>query len=261
MRSNARRMRVFVQGRVMIARLVKSLMHVCMPQICLLCHTVTQDSLLCQACYGALPWQEQACPKCGNRFSDDEKRLKPEAVCGRCLQSPPPFDHSICLFQYKSPIDKIIISLKFREKLVYARLLGELMAQRMQHYYLQSSTVPDCLMPVPLSIDRLKERGYNQALEIARPGAKILGCVIDMSAFRHPKSGLTQASSTSLKERRANVRGVFAVHPCFSAHHVAIVDDVLTSGSTVAALARVLRKAGVSCIDVWCCARADWQGK
>lgn len=217
-----------------------------LPTFCTLCHTNTKGERLCYTCHQELPWQIVACTQCGLPLSHEQ-------ICGYCLKNPPCYDHTICLFHYQTPIDKLILSLKFAEKLNHAKLLGDLMAEKLAKHYTDQKK-PDIIIPVPLHPKRLKERGYNQALEIARPVAKKLRIPIEI---RHCKRILSTPpqSSVTAKIRRRNIKNAFSVGTLLKYHHVAIIDDVVTTGSTVTELARVLKKAGVHQIDIWCCAR------
>jgi ComF family protein len=172
-------------------------------------------------------------------------------ICGECQNHPPPFDELIAPFRYEFPFDVLIQALKFHGRLPAARLLGDLLGDSLEG---RGDALPERIVPVPLHPARLRERGFNQSLEIARPLAKRLGIPIAIPNVHRtrptpPQSGLDQ------KARRINVRGVFAVKRPLGFNHVAVLDDVVTTGSTVAELARVLRDSGVERVDVWACAR------
>jgi len=177
-------------------------------------------------------------------------------LCGRCLKEPPSYDHTLSVFQYAHPVDHLIHDLKFNRKLAIARLLGELMAQQLKKRARSiSSPLPQLIIPVPLHAARLRERGYNQATELARPIARALNIPIDYQHCQRQRATAIQ-SDLPASERSRNVKGVFSVAKKLPAHHVAIVDDVMTTGATVAEFATTLRSAGVEKIEVWVCARA-----
>lgn len=226
--------------------MLKKIYHWLLPTFCTLCHSTTIYKAVCDACYQELPWQDGACDRCGLPLLEAQ-------ICGQCLKTPPFYENTICLFHYQTPIDKFILSLKFAEKLSYAKLLGELMAEKLADYY-QNHNKPDVIIPVPLHPQRLKERGYNQALEIARPVAKKLKILLEPTYCKRVVATLPQ-SSTHAKERKRNIKNAFKVNGTLQAKHVAIIDDVITTGSTVNELSKVLKKADVKNIDVWCCAR------
>ena len=220
-----------------------------LPISCLFCHQPCRNELLCQACWEELPWQLFSCYKCG--------QLLPTAdvhICGQCLKIPPVYDNTICLFHYQNPIDKLILALKFSEKLSYAKLLGELMYQVVRQYY-QNQSKPDCIIPVPLHDTRLRERGYNQALEIAKPISKKLKMPLETKRCKRILATAPQSATLSIEERAHNIKRAFWVDDSLRWKHVVILDDVVTTGHTVTALAIALKKAGVDRIDVWCCAR------
>lgn len=145
----------------------------------------------------------------------------------------------------------MITGLKFGSQFKNARLLGTLLAEYLQ----KTAEKPDCIVPVPLHTARYHERGFNQALEIARTVSKTLQIPLDFSnCVRHKDT--PHQTGLSAKKRRQNLRRAFSFRKPIRAHHVAILDDVMTTGSTVNALAAELKKVGVNRVDVWVCARA-----
>lgn len=178
------------------------------------------------------------------------------SICGRCQSSPPAYDSAVSLFHYAAPIDQLIVRLKFGAKLHLARLLGELMAD---HLAQRADTLPEMIIPVPLHRSRLRERGYNQALELARPIAKRLAIPIDYRSCARLRPTSAQ-SLLPAAARRGNVKGAFGVVRPLGARHIALIDDVMTTGHTLQELARVLCKSGVARIDIWVLARASWHG-
>lgn len=205
---------------------------------------------ICFDCQNDLPWLKTACDQCAMPFADQHKAGN---QCGTCLKKPPYFDKTIALFHYQTPINHLITSLKFQHKLNHAHVLGQLMAEKIEDYYKEQNK-PEYIIPVPLHSKRLRERGFNQALELARPLAKKLGIPLLLQQCKRIKQTEAQ-SSTPAPGRAQNIKNAFVFNPEFSAAHVAIIDDVMTTGSTVNELARMLKKAGVARIDVWCCAR------
>ena len=216
------------------------------PPVCSLCGSPGEGGRdLCRGCAGDLPLVEVACLRCG-------APLPMAGVCGRCQRRPPAFDRAVAVCHYQPPLDALIKRLKFNGDLHLARLLGELLADRLSG---ELSTVPEAIVPVPLHSRRLRERGFNQALELARPIARRLRLALDWRhVVRHRATD--PQSDLPAKLRSRNIRGAFAVQPGFSAQSVAIVDDVMTTGHTANELAATLRRAGVADISVWVCARA-----
>lgn len=157
----------------------------------------------------------------------------------------------MCAFDYAPPVDYMIQRLKFHGELAWARALGGLMASELAR---RVTDPPDVVVPVPLHRRRLAERGYNQALELARPLARALAAPVDVSLCARIRPTREQ-SALGAGARRANLRGAFAVAGS-APSSIAIVDDVLTTGSTAGALAHVLRQAGAAHVSIWICARA-----
>ena len=199
---------------------------------------------LCPACELELPQLKVYCERCAEPLSK-------AGLCGRCQQYEPHYDKAIAPFVYAPPLDRLIKGFKFNKRLEAGRLLADLMAD-----FLEPVARPDCLLPVPLHPNRLRERGFNQALELARPLAKRLAVPLQATALQRVRDTPQQAQMT-LGERQRNLRGAFILHEKLKARHVAIIDDVMTSGSTVDEVARVLRTAGVTKIQVWICARTS----
>ncbi len=176
-------------------------------------------------------------------------------VCAACLLNPPPQVRTLAAFDYAAPWDDVIARFKFRSALD----LGAPLAARLLHTIRQASiTAPDLLLPVPLSEARLRERGYNQAWEITRRLAKGLPCRADPHLLLRTVDTPHQLA-LPLTARAANVRGAFAVEPLrlreLRGAHVALVDDVLTSGATAAEISRTLLQAGAASVQVWVLAR------
>jgi len=217
---------------------------------CILCDSPTSSSLnLCEYCLNELPKLENTCWRCALPLNET---TKDEIYCGHCLQTKKIIDHTVALWHYEQPLPHFITALKFRAKLIVAKVFGELFAEHLSSHY-SSNSVPETIIPMPLHPQRLRERGFNQALEIAKPIAKHLNIPIDMT-LAHRVRATPPQSSTPAKARYKNIKNAFSIEkPC--ADHIAIIDDVITTGSTVRELSRVLRKAGAKHIDVWCVAR------
>jgi ComF family protein len=163
----------------------------------------------------------------------------------------PTFDKTYAPFIYQEEIRHLITGLKFGAQFKNARLLGTLLAEYLQ----KTAEKPDCIVPVPLHNARYRERGFNQALEIARTVSLTSQIPIDFSSCLRHKDTPHQ-TGLSEKKRHQNLRRAFSVQKPIYARHVAILDDVMTTGSTANALATALKRAGVNRVDVWVCARA-----
>jgi ComF family protein len=205
---------------------------------CLLCASAAGDPLCAGCTADFLAGDEPRCRVCA-------LRLGPAAgdLCGRCLRDPPAFDATLALADYAPPLDGLIIALKFGHRLEIARALGELLGRRIA----RQAPADALLAVVPLAFERQRERGFNQALEIARAaaaasGSALLPCALLRVRHRPAQEGL------ALDERRRNVRGAFAVErsaePRIAGRALVVIDDVMTSGSTLDEAARTLRRAG-----------------
>lgn len=174
-----------------------------------------------------------------------------DGLCGPCQRRSPPFVASYAAFRYEDPLPALVGGAKFSARLNLLRLLGQCLGITLRE---RNAEMPDLILPIPLHAQRLRERGYNQALEIARTVGRELEIPVDS---RICDRSLATASQTGLerKERRRNVRGAFRVLRPLDANRVAILDDVVTTGSTVSELAKVLLKSGVKRVDVWAVAR------
>jgi ComF family protein len=220
------------------------------PPTCCLCFGEGQSagSLwgldLCTHCEAACPCLRNPCPRCAQPLPADGR-------CAGCAVQPPPFDAAFAAFAYAHPVDHLVRELKFRHTLPAARVLGMLLAERRGATGL---ALPDVLVPVPLHRDRFIERGFNQAELIARAAARRLGVPLRTGVLRR-QSGAPAQSGLSAEARRENLRAAFVVrgHP---PPHVAVIDDVLTTGSTASEAARALKRAGAARVEIWVAARA-----
>ncbi len=211
---------------------------------CMVCGEPGQDDRdLCRACHAALPWQGPACLRCA-------LPLPSLGTCGACLQHPPPLTETHSAFDYAFPLDRLLPRLKFHRDFASGRVLTQAMAERCANL-----TQPDALLPLPLHCGRLRRRGYDQALELTRPLALALDLRLLDGALKRVKSTCAQ-SSLDAEARQRNMRGAFhVVAGAPLPAHVVLVDDVMTTGATLHAAARVLLSAGVRRVDAWVCAR------
>jgi ComF family protein len=217
-----------------------------LPPTCVLCHGPGVEGRdVCPGCLADLPYLKTACQRCA-------MPLPVEGICGACQQDPPPFDSTQALFYYREPVSHLIQRLKFNRKLYVARLLGDLLAQHLVDVWPR----PEAIIPIPLHPLRLRQRGFNQALELARPVAQVLAVPLLPHACRRERDTPAQSGLDAVARHR-NLKGAFKVDPALNLKHVALVDDVMTTGSTAAVVAQSLRHAGVQRIDIWVLARAD----
>ena len=169
------------------------------PHICVLCHNASHSIHdLCDTCFDHFPIIPHACVRCATPLSTDKTPL----TCGLCLTKPPSFDIIHTLYHYEQPVTRLILDLKFNHTLIYAALVGRLMLEHVQSTWYRSKPLPDILMPMPLHAARLKERGFNQALEIARPLAKTLKIALEIEMSRRIKPTLPQATLSAMRKTR-----------------------------------------------------------
>ncbi|MDA3868729.1 MAG: ComF family protein [Gammaproteobacteria bacterium] len=222
------------------------------PPRCLMCGRPGRDGAdLCEHCHQQLPFNQTACAHCALPLPPNTDA---DAVCGRCQKKPPHYDQAFSAFSYQQPVIWLIHQLKFNGKLVHARLLGELLAE-CECVASMSVSESICILPVPLFRKRQRRRGFNQTIELARALSKKTGWPMELNRAVRVRETSAQ-TGLDAKARRKNIRGAFAVVETLAHKHVVLIDDVVTTGSTVNELSRVLKKAGVEKITVLSLARA-----
>ena len=232
------------------AGLYRRLISAVYPPRCVICGSPgLNDMDICEHCYQDLPWIESACLQCAIPLANNSGD---QLMCGQCLRKAPVFDRSVSLFSYSGEAITLVHRLKFNEKLAYSRLLGSMLADVIDKKNIE---LPDCILPVPLYKTRLRQRGFNQSVELARPIANRFNIAIDVQSVKRVRDTKTQTGLDRI-QRRKNINGAFHIAHTITAKHVAIVDDVVTTQSTVNELARLLKRAGVKRVDVWSIARA-----
>lgn len=218
------------------------------PSICLLCRCRGPFGLdLCPACEADLVPNGHACSICAEPLPVADEA----SICGVCVQHPPAFESSYVPFRYAYPIDHLVRGLKFRADLACGRVLGELFAARV---LARATALPELIVPVPLAQQRYRQRGFNQAKELALPVRRVTRIPVRNDlVIRHRETA--EQAALDLESRRKNVRRAFTMAAPLAARHVAILDDVVTSGSTVGEVAHVLRSAGAERVEVWAICR------
>jgi len=227
----------------------KKILDLIYPPHCTLCGDSGQAGLeLCPACLADLPHNRLCCSVCALPLSGSDTHT---LVCGECQRKPPAFDQCLAPFRYEGRIRELIARFKFRGDLATGRLLSTLLGN-----FLAEADFGDveALIPVPLHPSRLRERGYNQALELARPLSRRLGVTLLPRACRRARATPPQ-SRLDQRERRRNLRGAFETDGPINVRHLAVLDDVMTTGATVGELTKVLKRAGAQRVDVWALAR------
>ena len=214
---------------------------------CLLCAAHDGGELgLCKACLSDLPWHSAPqCPQCG--------LLSNGLVCGNCLNLPPHFGATYSLFTYNFPLDSLMQHYKYRNMLPLASAFASLFHSYKLNGHAGIANI-DLIIPMPMHRDRLKVRGFNQALELARLISKSTNINLDYSTCQRVKFTPPQAS-LPLKERIKNIRGAFSCQQNLHGKNIAIIDDVMTSGASLNELAKTLKEAGAAHVECWVIAR------
>lgn len=226
-------MSIAAQMATRLARSARRGIDALLPQDCFLCAAPSGAELLCQACAESLPRLPVArCPVCALPTPGSE-------VCGACLKKAPHFDATEAVFSYAFPVDRLIQSLKYSHRFASAEFLGKVLAHP------DAAPGADLIVPVPLSAARLKQRGFNQALELARPLARVLGLPLETAAI-HRQRDTTPQASLPWKERAKNIRYAFECGIDLTGKTLLVVDDVMTTGTTLDELARTLKAHGAA---------------
>lgn len=214
------------------------------PQACLLCGAACGNARLCSGCRSDLPYHAASCcPLCALPTHDSR-------ICGQCLKHPPALDRTLAAFSYTFPADALIQALKYGHNLAAASILAEPLTE-----LARAQPRPDLLIPMPLHPSRLRERGFNQSLELARIVAKTLDLPLAPDVCERTRATAPQVS-LPMDERAKNLRGAFASRMDLTGKKVAVLDDVMTTGASLNELARALRRAGAAEISAWVAARA-----
>jgi ComF family protein len=232
-------------GTMLLSPFLQRIGRVLLAPRCLVCAEAGSEALdLCRWCRAELPWNDCACPRCALPLAEGMD-------CPRCLADAPPFSFAHAAFRYEFPLDRLLPRFKFHADLAAGELLATLL-----HWSLDPAQWPQALLPVPLHRSRLRRRGYDQALELAKSLSRHTRLPLLSTRLRRVRA--TQAQTElGAGARRRNVSGAFALErgPPLPAH-VALVDDVLTTGATAGECAHLLLDAGVERVDLWTVASA-----
>jgi ComF family protein len=218
-------------------------MDAALPNLCALCGNLSHKTL-CAGCDEAY-WNESRlrCTVCAVALPATRWAAHARYRCADCLADAPPFDATFALADYRAPLDTLAVDLKFRARLMLAREFAQRLGRLAQDAWRDASDQPDVIAPVPLADQRLSERGYNQAWQIAKPLARALTVRSDATLLQRVIHTAPQ-SRLDLDARRLNVGRAFRVARTVRGLHVGVVDDVMTTGATLEAVARTLKAAG-----------------
>lgn len=226
-----------------------------LPYHCVMCLEISdQRRDLCQKCQNELPTFSHTCQQCGIAFPGNPHPHR----CGQCITHPPYFDNTVVGFDYQTPIDGWLRQFKFHKKGVYARILTEIFAEKLLQIFINDPELkPQIIVPMPLHWRRLTQRGFNQAHIIAQYLSRKLNIPL-LKPTCVTRIKYTQAqSSLNLNARKHNMREAFSVQKLTETKHIAIIDDIITTGNTVSALSQQLKSSGVQRISIWALARVN----
>lgn len=238
----------------LLNHLQRALRKVPFPRFCLLCQSLVKSGSLCEFCESSLPWLVQSCIHCGVAI---EHQSNFPGTCGSCINNPPAFTLCKAVFNYTSPISELISQFKFNARFEAGRLLATLLANAILDFYAGSRS-PQVLLPVPLHCNRLRNRGFNQTVEIAKVISRRTGIPQLESGIKKIRDTNPQ-HALNARQRGKNLTAAFVAGNeliAGSYSHVAIIDDVVTTMTTVETISKLLKETGIQRVDVWAIARA-----
>lgn len=226
-------------------------------QFCTLCDERCEaEQSICGACEAELPWLRQRCSICALPLTATG------LICGDCLKHPPAFEHVAVPWRFAFPVDSLISRFKHQSQWPLGRLLAEQLSRHLHHAFEEGLPRPEALLPVPLARKRMRHRGFNQAQMLADWLSPALAIPVDTKLLQRVQDTPSQQQLDAASRRR-NLRQAFALaeDQSLTGRHLAIIDDVLTTGATAEALARLLKRAGATRVDVYCLARTPKPGE
>lgn len=217
-----------------------------LPSVCVLCqHTHQQPYAVCDVCASLFKKIESCCSYCALPLPNEQF-----LVCGHCSKEKPSFDKVITSYRFDEPLRTLVHEFKYHEALYLRPFLVQLLLEAMPQF----TRTPQCLVPVPLHPSRLRQRGFNQAAELAKLLAKKLNIPCELNLCQKLLNTPTQAH-LNRQQRQKNLQRAFQSHST-DYTCITLIDDLLTTGSTANELARLFKQQGVTYVDIWCCARA-----
>jgi ComF family protein len=219
--------------------------HIMPAQPCVLCGSMSHYGLWCEECDKAMPYLNAPhCPICSLPTAQGE-------TCGHCLKKPPVFIRTVAVFGYQFPLNELIQAMKYHQMIALSHIFAEKLARR-----IDTNDLPYCIVPMPLHPAKLKRRGFNQAQLIASQLARHLRIPVLSQACQRLRDTPSQ-TSLPWNERSKNVRGAFSCDPDLSGKHIALLDDVMTTGASMNELAAAVKKQGAREISAWVVARTS----
>lgn len=253
-----------------IHKLLKTISFSLFPSCCVLCGAESNRLIdLCQHCENGLPHNNRCCVRCSIPLINDSQS---DILCGECIAHPPAFDQCIAPLRYEFPINTLINRFKHQGHFCNSRVLIDLLLARISANQSKTTELgveeqnlpeknsseinknPDLIVPVPLHWKRKFVRGFNQSQWLANYLGRQLEINVDSKLLTRTRNTPPQ-QQLKRKQRQKNLKGAFQVNHTLNGQHIALIDDVVTTGSTASELARLLKKAGASRVDIWCLAR------
>ena len=215
--------------------------------VCLLCRQAPEHQHgLCAGCERSLALNKSPCQICA-------RPIETGAICGKCILNANHFDHAIAPLLYREPVSHMLRALKYHNGIAFARTAASVISEAALN---RGAKKPDLICSVPMTTRALRKRGFNQSALIALLAGYRLGIPVSNNLLRKVRETPHQ-SDLNATERQSNLKNAFICQRPMEGRHVVIVDDVLTTGATVNELAKTLKQAGASRVDVWVCARTE----
>lgn len=227
----------------------KQLLDQLLPRHCVLCGLFSGCENICPPCAAELPHNLSACVRCGLPLP-----AQPDKVCGACLKKPPLWDGTVAGLKYQFPVDQLVCRFKYKRNLACGQALGRILLEAIHN---RSEPLPQAIVPVPLHRSRLFTRTFNQADMLAQQLSRSLEIPVRHALLTRTRRTRAQSGLDST-QRRKNVRDAFDCRR-HGLKHVAIVDDVMTTGRTLEECTRSLKRSGAESVTAWVAARAEFK--
>ena len=239
---------------ILVYQWLNFIQHILLPPTCIGCMKPADQAIdLCRDCEASLPGIQRPCRSCGLPLPPGNYH---STHCGTCMAFPPQYSRLIAPYRYSPPVSSLVAAYKYNRKLANGRVFSHLLNRHLLTQY-RAGNLPTMLIPMPLHATRSRKRGFNQAIEIARILAHELNIPLNRTLVKRSKKTVQQ-TGLNARERARNVRAAFSIKRDYRFKPeatVAIIDDVVTTGSSVSELGKVLLKAGAREVHVWALAR------